>query len=102
MSPCPLLVLTAIAALATPACRNTAPLPIASPSGVPLRGQFPDGRVDLADGSHWIVQPAGQSASLRWRPGDPIQIRRSGHPVWPALLTHPLTGTRSLARNLTR
>jgi hypothetical protein len=83
-------------------CQQSRSLPMSSPSGIPLRGQFPDGRIDLADGSLWLVQPAGQSASLRWRPGDPIQVRRSGHPVWPALLTHPVSGTRSLARPLPR
>lgn len=92
----------AATALVISSCQQSRPLPMNSPSGIPLRGQFPDGRIDLADGSRWLVQPAGQSASLRWRPGDPIQVRRSGHPVWPALLTHPVSGTRSLARNLPR
>jgi hypothetical protein len=94
-------ILRALAtALALSSCQQSGPIPVHSPSGIPLRGQFPDGRIDLTDGSRWLVQPAGQSASLRWRPGDPMQVRRSGHPVWPALLTHPGSGTRSLARSL--
>jgi hypothetical protein len=66
--------------------------------GVAMRGQFPDGRLDLADGTRWVVQPAGQSATLRWRGGDAVRVVRSGHPVWPALLIHPRSGTKALAR----
>ncbi|HEX2749977.1 MAG TPA: hypothetical protein VHM91_18355 [Verrucomicrobiales bacterium] len=82
------------------ACRSaprhsSGPPPI--PSGLSVRGQLP-GRLDLSDGSRWQVQPAGQSASLRWRPRDPVRVVRSGHPAWPFLLIHSPSRTAALAR----
>lgn len=95
---CLILLLTA-GILAS--CRSS-PQPAAGPTGVmpgglSLRGQL-QGRLELTDGSRWQVQPAGQSASLRWRPGDPVRVVRSGHPAWPFLLTHLPTGAAALSR----
>ena len=72
-------------------------MPPPLPSGLAVRGQSA-GMLDLTDNSRWQVQPAGQSASLRWRPGEPIRVVRSGHPAWPFLLTHAFSGVSALAR----
>ena len=71
--------------------------PPAIPDNLSVRGQYP-GRLDLSDGSRWQVQPAGQSASLRWKRGEPVRVVRSGHPAWPFLLIHRQTAAAALAR----
>ena len=85
------------------ACHHT-PKP-AGPTRIPdnlaVRAQLPD-RLVLTDNSPWQVQPAGQSASLRWRPGDAVQVIRSGHPAWPFLLTQRASHTSALARPFPR
>jgi len=85
--------------LALSACRSTpkpaGPPPI--PDNLAVRAQYP-GRIVLSDNSPWQVQPAGQSASLSWRPGDSVAIVRSGHPAWPFLLTSRRAHTAALAR----
>jgi hypothetical protein len=94
-------MMTGLVVLVLSACQGVVvPVPgvVGVSGGVPLRGQFPDGRLDLADGTRWVVQPAGQSATLRWRGGDGVRVVRSGHPVWPVLLIHPRSGTKALAR----
>lgn len=94
-------LLIAAAVFAFASCRsgrNDVPGPAAGlPRGLAVRGQL-QGRVELTDGSRWQIQPAGQSASLRWRPGDPVQVVRSGHPAWPFLLTHLPSGAAALSR----
>jgi len=94
-------MMTGLVVLVLSACQGVV-VPVvgvgAGAGGVPMRGQFPDGRLDLTDGTRWVVQPAGQSATLRWRGGDAVRVVRSGHPVWPALLIHPRSGTKALAR----
>lgn len=98
--------LTAAAALLAAACSSTKspaarPAPGPVRAGVTVRGVAPDGNtLDLSDGSRWLVQPAGQSATLHWRPGQPVLPQRSGHPTWPFLLQDPLTGVGALARHL--
>ena len=81
------------------ACRST-PKP-AGPTRIPdnlaVRAQFP-GRIVLTDNSPWQVQPAGQSASLFWQPGDSVAVVRSGHPAWPFLLTSLRARTTARAR----
>ena len=101
------MTLPAAAALLAVACSSTkkpdTPVPAQGPvrSGVVVRGVAPDGNtLDLSDGSRWLVQPAGQSATLHWRPGQPVQPQRSGHPSWPFVLTDPMTGVAALARHL--
>lgn len=98
-------ILPVVAAFLAVACSSTkkpdgsAAGPVRS--GVVVRGVAPDGNtVDLSDGSLWLVQPAGQSATLHWRPGQPVQPQRSGHPSWPFVLTDPMTGAAALARHL--
>ena len=97
-------MMTGLVVMVLSACQGVVvPVPVpgvvgVGAGGVPLRGQFPDGRLDLTDGTRWVVQPAGQSATLRWRGGDAVRVVRSGHPVWPALLIHPRSGTKALAR----
>jgi hypothetical protein len=95
-------MMTGLVVLVLSACQGVVvPVPGvvgAGAGGVAMRGQFPDGRLDLADGTRWVVQPAGQSATLRWRGGDGVRVVRSGHPVWPVLLIHPRSGTKALAR----
>ena len=97
----PFIVLAALVAAALTSCRSAPEAPVVPGpprGGIPVRGILSDGRLDLADGSRWVVQPAGQSATLRWRAGDPVAVVRSGHPVWPFLLTHLAGGSRALAR----
>jgi ferric-dicitrate binding protein FerR (iron transport regulator) len=86
-------------------CRSRAPQGLApGPAGPPLqgialRGTLSGGStVDLADGSRWAIQPAGQSATLRWRGGEPIQVVRSGHGTYPFILTNAATRTSALGR----
>ena len=95
----PFIVLAALAAVLA-GCRSAPERPVSGPppGGIPVRGMLADGRLDLADGSRWVVQPAGQSATLHWRAGDPVAVVRSGHPAWPFLLTHLAGGSRALAR----
>ena len=83
-------------------CRSSTPAPRAGgppqlPHGLSVQAQMP-GRLILSDRSPWQVQPAGQSATLRWQPGEPIAVIRSGHPAWPFLLTSQATGAAALAR----
>jgi len=81
-------------------CSYTPPRPQGPPSlpnYLAVRAQEP-GRLVLTDNSRWQIQPAGQSASLRWRPGEPIAVVRSGHPAWPFLLTNRREHTSALAR----
>jgi hypothetical protein len=85
-------------------CRSTPPRPQGPPpipNDLAVRAQQP-GRLVLTDNSPWQVQPAGQSASLRWRPGEPIAVVRSGHPAWPFLLTSRREHTSALARPFPR
>jgi len=95
------LLLSAV--LVMSACRSTpkpaGPPPI--PDNLAVRAQYP-GRIVLTDNSPWQVQPAGQSASLRWRPGEPVAVVRSGHPSWPFLLSSRRTHTAALARPFPR
>ncbi len=96
------LLLTAVLTLS--ACRSTPRRPLEPPSipdNLAVRAQHP-GRVVLTDNSPWQVQPAGQSASLRWRPGEPVAVIRSGHPAWPFLLSSRRTHTVALARPFPR
>lgn len=86
-----------IPALLLAACRSTPQGPPPMPNDLAVRAQFP-GRLVLTDHSPWQVQPAGQSASLRWRPGEPVSVVRSGHPAWPFLLTSRRSNTAALAR----
>ena len=79
--------------------RQAGPPPI--PNNLAVRVQFP-GKLILTDNSPWQIQPAGQSASLRWRPGEPIAVIRSGHPAWPFLLTSRYSHTSALARPFPR
>ncbi len=96
------LLLTAVLLLS--ACRSTPPRPSEAPpipDNLAVRAQYP-GRIVLTDNSPWQVQPAGQSASLRWRPGEPVAVVRSGHPSWPFLLSNRRTHTVALARPFPR
>ncbi len=90
-----------IAAVALSACRSTPPARVGGvprlPQGLMVQAQLP-GRLILSDRSPWQVQPAGQSASLRWRPGEPLTVIRSGHPAWPFLLRSRVSGAAALAR----
>jgi hypothetical protein len=91
-----------LAAVLFSACRSTPPPPRAGgppqlPGGLSVQTQMP-GRLILSDRSPWQIQPAGQSASLSWQPGEPISVIRSGHPAWPFLLTSQATGAAALAR----
>lgn len=86
------------------ACRSTPPRPSGPPpipDNLAVHAQYP-GRIVLTDNSPWQVQPAGQSASLRWRPGEPVAVVRSGHPAWPFILTNRRTHTVALARPFPR
>ena len=85
------------ALLVLSSCRHTPPAPPRISDNLAVRAQFP-GRLVLTDNSPWQIQPAGQSASLRWRPGEAIAVVRSGHPAWPFLLTSRRTLTVALAR----
>ncbi len=93
--------LLCLTALAFSACRSTPPRPPQGPPPIPenlaVRAVSRE-RVVLTDNSPWQVQPAGQSASLRWRPGEPVAVVRSGHPAWPFLLTSRTARTSALAR----
>ena len=85
-------------------CGTAPPRPAGPPpisNSLAVRAQAP-GRLVLTDNSPWQVQPAGQSASLRWRPGEPIAVVRSGHPAWPFLLTSRRAHTSALARPFPR
>ena len=89
-------------ALVLASCRSprTSPPPQGPrplPRGLEVRAQE-RGRLVLSDNSPWQVQPAGQSASLRWRSGEPMTVVRSGHPAWPFLLTSRRSGAAALAR----
>jgi len=90
-----LLLLSACSSAPPRAPHPSGPAPIRS--DLTVRAQFP-GRLILSDNSPWQVQPAGQSASLLWRPGEPIAVIRSGHPAWPFLLTSRRVHTSPLAR----
>jgi hypothetical protein len=89
-----LLLLAAAAGCSSP---RRAAAPRVPQHGPSVQAQQP-GRLILSDGSAWQVQPAGQSASLRWRPGEPLTVIRSGHPAWPFLLTSRVNGAAALAR----
>jgi hypothetical protein len=90
-----------VSALLLSACGSSAPPrpqgPPAIPGNLAVAAQLP-GRLVLTDRSPWQVQPAGQSATLRWRPGEPVSVIRSGHPAWPFLLTSRVSGASALAR----
>jgi hypothetical protein len=90
-----------LTALALTACSSGPPRPQGGPSPIPgnlaVAAQQP-GRLVLTDRSPWQVQPAGQSATLRWQPGEPVTVIRSGHPAWPFLLTSRVSGAAALAR----
>lgn len=91
----PLLILSSCRSSPKPPERPAGPPPI--PDNLAVRAQLP-GKLVLTDNSPWQIQPAGQSASLRWRPGEPVAVIRSGHPAWPFLLTSRYARTSALAR----
>lgn len=88
------------------ACRGTgpaAPAPAGPPRRVAVAGRSPDARfVTLTDHSRWIVQPAGQGAVLRWAPGYPVQVVRTGRADWPFALIDPFNGNSALVRPAAR
>ena len=86
---------------AAPACRSTTPqsAPGSSPSGLVFTGRRPDGQeIALSNRTKWSIQPAGASATLRWQPGEPVQLGSSGEPVWPAAITSRVSGATAFAR----
>ena len=100
---CVLLILT----LPICACRSNktkpdaSPLAAASPAsrGLVFTGRRPDGReIALSNRTKWSIQPAGASATLRWQPGEPVQLGSSGEPVWPAAITSLATGATAYGR----
>lgn len=98
----PLLAFAACSTAPPRAARQARPQAQPSiPNNLAVREQSP-ARLVLTDNSPWQVQPAGQSASLRWRPGEPIAVIRSGHPAWPFLLTSRYSHTAALARPFPR
>jgi hypothetical protein len=94
-----LLLLLTLTGCSTAPPQRQGPPPVRS--SLAVRAQYP-GRLVLTDNSPWQVQPAGQSASLRWHPGEPIAVIRSGHPAWPFLLTSRVARTSALARPFPR
>ncbi len=88
--------------LILPSCRSarssTPPTAQTTADGVSLRAHTGGGQLALTDGSRWAIQPAGQSASLHWRVGDPLRVDRSGHPAYPFLIISAPQGTAALAR----
>lgn len=70
-----------------------------APSGLAFTGRRPDGReIALSNRTKWAIQPAGASATLRWQPGEPLQISNTGNPMWPAAITSLPEGNTALAR----
>ena len=90
-----LIILSACSSSPPQGRRATAPPSI--PGNLAVRAQLP-GKLILTDNSPWQVQPAGQSATLRWQPGEPVSVIRSGHPAWPFLITSRAAHTSALAR----
>lgn len=87
--------------MAAPACRSSSPqsAPGSSPGGLTFTGRRPDGReIALSNRTKWSIQPAGASATLRWQPGEPVQLGSSGEPVWPAAITSRVSGATAFAR----
>ncbi|MES2465734.1 MAG: hypothetical protein V4675_00410 [Verrucomicrobiota bacterium] len=87
--------------MAAPACRSNNPqsAPASSPGGLSFTGRRPDGReIALSNRTKWSIQPAGASATLRWQPGEPVQLGASGQPVWPAAITSRVSGATAFAR----
>lgn len=98
-------VLVAASCFATPACRSgksmpgSSPAAYAPPNGLVFTGRRPDGReIALSNRTKWAIQPAGASATLRWQPGEPVQMGQSGEPLWPAAITSLTTGATAFAR----
>lgn len=99
-----LLLLTAFCSGST-ACRSTPPRQATGPAALPptgglvFTGRRPDGcEIALSDRSKWAIQPAGASATLHWRPGEPLQMGASGDPLWPAAITSLTSGATAYAR----
>ena len=87
--------------VAAPACRSNKPqsAPASAPGGLTFTGRRPDGReIALSNRTKWSIQPAGASATLRWQPGEPVQLGSSGEPVWPAAITSRVSGATAFAR----
>ena len=87
--------------VAAPACRSnkSQSAPASAPGGLTFTGRRPDGReIALSNRTKWSIQPAGASATLRWQPGEPVQLGASGEPVWPAAITSRVSGATAFAR----
>ncbi len=68
-------------------------------NGVVFTGRRPDGReIALSDRTKWSIQPAGASATLRWQPGEILQLGQSGEPLWPTAITNRTSGSTAFAR----
>ena len=97
----PFLACLLVFCLAAPACRSNNPRSAAgsAPGGLSFTGRRPDGReIALSNRTKWSIQPAGASATLRWQPGEPVQLGASGQPVWPAAITSRVSGATAFAR----
>jgi len=97
----PFLAFLLALCVAAPACRshNTKPVPSSAPGGLTFTGRRPDGReIALSNRTKWSIQPAGASATLRWQPGEPVELGSSGEPVWPAAITSRVSGATAFAR----
>jgi hypothetical protein len=87
--------------MAAPACRSNSPqsAPGSAPVGLSFTGRRPDGQeIALSNRTKWSIQPAGSSATLRWQPGEPVQLGSSGVPMWPAAITSRASGATAFAR----
>ena len=100
-------VLVAASCFATPACRSgkskskpdSGPAAYAPQNGLVFTGRRPDGReIALSNRTKWAIQPAGASATLRWQPGEPVQLGQSGEPLWPTAITSRASGATAFAR----
>jgi hypothetical protein len=58
--------------------------------------------LQLADGSRWQIQPAGQGVTLQWSPQDPVEVISVGHPSFSFVLANRRTGQGARARRLGR
>jgi hypothetical protein len=55
-------------------------------------------QLQFSDGSRWAIQPAGQAVTLTWQPNDPMEVIRTQHPAYPAVLSNLRTGQGTRAR----
>ena len=82
-----------------PRTGDQGPRGFAAPSGLSFTGRRPDGQeIALSNRTKWAVQAAGASATLRWQPGEPVQLGASGQPMWPTAITNLSSGSTAFAR----